>query len=106
MKPVVLIVGKLRDVVSKTANDLDGMPVQWLGAHNREEVIAQLEAEPRISCVIMGSGLDDRLRGDLIGVIGSRQPNASIHLRDRSVGPEGLTPFVQKVVSGMFDTRQ
>ncbi len=103
MKPVVLLVGKLRDVISKTAHDLESMPVQWLGAHNREEVIAQLEAEPRISCVIIGSGLDDRIRGELIGVIGSRQPNATIHLRDRSVGPEGLTPFVRRVVSGMFE---
>ena len=32
------------------------MPVEWLGAHNRDEVIRQLEAEPGIVCVVMGAG--------------------------------------------------
>ncbi len=101
MRPVVLLVGKLPNVIGGVAKKLDDLPIEWLGAHNRDEVIAQLEAEPRIACVVMGAGLDDTIRGELIGVIAARRPDISIHLKDRSSGPDGLAPFVRKVVEGL-----
>jgi hypothetical protein len=101
MKPVVLLVGRLPGVIGETARDLADVPVEWLGAHNRDEVIQQLEAEPGIACVVMGAGLDDQVRGELIGVIAQRRPDISIHLKDRSSGPDGMTPFVRRVVEAM-----
>ena len=86
MKPVVLLVGRLPGVIGATAQKLADMPVEWLGAHNRVEVIRQLAAEPRIACVVMGAGLDDDIRGELIGVIAERRPDISIHLKDRELG--------------------
>ena len=64
-------------------------------------MIRQLAAEPRIACVVMGAGLDDDVRGELIGVIAERRPDISIHLKERSTGPDGLAPFVRKVVEAM-----
>ena len=105
MKPVVLLVGKLPGVIGGIAQKLQDLPVEWLGAHDRAEVIRQLEAEPKIACVIMGAGLDDTIRGELIGVIASRRPDIPIHLKERSSGPDGLAPFVRRIVEGTVLTR-
>jgi hypothetical protein len=100
MRPVVLLVGRLPGVIGSIAQKLQDLPVEWLGAHNREEVIRQLEAEPGITCVIMGAGLDDVVRGELVGVIAQRRPDIPIHLKERSSGPDGLAPFVRRIVEG------
>ena len=105
MRPVVLLVGRLPGVIGNIAQKLQDMPVEWLGAHNRDEVIRQLEAEPKIACVVMGAGLDDTIRGELISVIAQRRPDISIHLKDRSSGPDGMAPFVRKVVEAMVLAR-
>ncbi|BBU57225.1 hypothetical protein KU6B_34900 [Mameliella alba] len=98
MKPVVLLVGRLPAVVETVARELEDLPVQWLGAHNRDEVVSQLESEPDIATVVMGAGLDDRVRGDLIGVIAGLRPDLCIHVKDRASGPAGMAPFVRGVV--------
>ena len=59
MRPVVLLVGRLPGVIGSIAEKLQDLPVEWLGAHDRDEVVRQLEAEPGIVCVVMGAGLDD-----------------------------------------------
>ncbi|NND69959.1 MAG: hypothetical protein HKN43_00105 [Rhodothermales bacterium] len=99
MVPVILLVGRLPSVVEDIESQLDDLPIEWLGAHDREEVIRQLEAEPNICSVIIGAGLDDTIRGDLIGIIASRRPDICIHLKDRKSGPAGMAPFVRRVVS-------
>lgn len=98
MTPVVLLVGRLPDVVRTVATELDDLPIQWLGAHDRNEVIKQLESEPNIRCVVIGGGLDDTVRGDLVGVIASRRPDLPIHIKDRASGPEGMAPFARRLV--------
>ena len=100
MKPVVLLIGKLPHVIGNVARQLQHLPIEWLGAHDHPEVVRQLETEPNISCVIMGAGLDDQIRGDLIGVIATLRPDVCIHLKDRASGPDGLVPFVERVVAG------
>lgn len=101
MKPVVLLVGKLPGIVGHLADELEDMPIRWLGAHDHGEVVRQLETEPEISCVIMGAGLDDGIRGDLIGIIAAIRPDISIHLKDRSSGPDGMAAFVRRVAAAM-----
>jgi hypothetical protein len=101
MTPVVLLVGKLPGIVGHLADDLEDLPVRWLGAHDHGEVVRQLESEPGIVCVVMGAGLNDDVRGDLIGVIAAIRPEISIHLKDRESGPEGMAAFVRKVVNGV-----
>lgn len=105
MKPIVLLVGRLPNIVSHITPELEDLPVEWLGAHNREEVIRQLEAEPNITVVVMGAGLGDNVRGELIGVIAHRRPDLSIHLKDRDSGPVGMAPFTRKVVEAMVLAR-
>ncbi len=101
-KPVVLLVGKLPGIVGHLADELEDLHIRWLGAHDHGEVVAQLQKEPGIACVIMGAGLDDSIRGDLVGVIASIRPDISIHLKDRSSGPSGMAPFVRRVVNAMI----
>ncbi len=98
MKPVVLLVGRLPSVVEDASRELEDLPVQWLAAHDRDEVVAQLEREPAIATVVMGAGLNDRLRGELIGVIAGIRPDLCIHVKDRASGPAGLAPFARRVV--------
>jgi len=98
MKPVVLLIGRLPNVIGDVARQLDHLPIRWLGAHDPDEVRRQLDAEPRIACAIMGAGLDDKVRGELVGTLAARRPDICIHLKDRASGPEGLVPFVERVV--------
>ena len=98
MKPVVLLIGRLPNVIGDVARQLEHLPIRWLGAHGPDEVRRQLDAEPRIACAIMGAGLDDKVRGELVGIIAARRPDICIHLKDRASGPEGLVPFVERVV--------
>lgn len=98
MHPVVLLIGKLPHVIGNVAKELDHLPIRWLGAHDHAETVRQLDSEPGIACVIMGAGLDDQLRGDLVGLIATLRPDNCIHLKDRASGPEGLVPFVERVV--------
>ncbi len=98
MKPVVLLIGRLPNVIGDVAQKLEHLPIEWLGAHDQEEVKRQLETERRIACAIIGAGLDDRVRGELVGIIASRRPDICIHLKDRQSGPDGLVPFVERVV--------
>lgn len=102
MKPVVLLIGKLPGIVGHLADELEDLPIRWLGAHDHGEVVRQLETEPEIACVIMGAGLDDDIRGDLVGIIAAVRPDLSIHLKDRASGPDGMAAFVRRVVSGMI----
>jgi hypothetical protein len=100
MEPVVLLVGRLPHVIGNVARQLDDLPIRWLGAHDHGEVVRQLDTEPGIQCVIMGAGLDDNIRGDLIGIIAGKRPDICIHLKDRASGSEGMVPFVRQVVEG------
>ena len=88
MKPVVLLIGKLPNVIGDVARRLDHLPIQWLGAHDQDEVRRQLDAEPNIASAIMGAGLDDKVRGEIVGIIAARRPDICIHLKDRASGPE------------------
>jgi len=101
-KPVVLLVGKLPGVIGGIARELEDLPIRWLGAHDHGEVVAQLQKESGIACVNMGAGLDDSIRGDLIGVIASIRPDLTIHLKDGASGPGGMAPFVRRVVNAMI----
>lgn len=102
MNPVVLLVGRLPHVIGNVASELDHLPIRWLGAHDHGEVIRQLGTEPDIACVIMGGSLDDDIRGDLIGIIAENRPDICIHIKDRASGPEGMVPFVERIVEGRF----
>lgn len=101
MQPVVLLVARMPNV-HEVAEKLDHLPIQWLGAHDHAEVVRQIETEPRIECVIMGAGLDDRTRGDLVGLIAQLRPDICMHLKDRASGPQGLVPFVQEIVENLI----
>ncbi len=97
MQPIVLLVGRMPNI-GKVVEQLDHLPIQWLGAHDHAEVVRQLETEPRIECVIMGAGLDDSVRGDLVGLIADLRPDICMHIKDRASGSEGLAPFVERIV--------
>jgi hypothetical protein len=101
MKPVVLLVGRLPGIAGRMETALGDLQVEWLGAHSRDDVVRQLDAEPNIRCVVIGGTLNDEIRGDLIGAIASRRPDLTIHLKDRDSGPEGMPGFVRKVVEAM-----
>ena len=102
MKPVVLLIGRLPGIVGHLADQLEDLPIRWLGAHDHGEVVHQLEKEQGIALVIMGAGLDDGIRGDLVGVIASIRPDVSIHLKDRASGPEAMAEFMRRVATAML----
>lgn len=98
MKPVILLVGRLHDVIANVAEQHRDLPVEWLGAHTLDEVRQQLDAEPAIATVIIGGSLDDQTRGALIGQIAARRPDLNMHFKNRAEGPAGMAPFVRRIV--------
>lgn len=98
MKPVVLLVGKLRNVIGDVPKHLDDLPIRWLGAHDHAEVMRQLEGEPAIACVIIGGSLEDSVRGDLVAMIAGQRPDICIFVKDRASGPDAMVAFVRRVV--------
>ena len=99
MKCVVLMLWRLSNIVEDGARSLKGLPVQWLTAHNRDEVMSQPDAEPDIASVVIGAGLGNTIRGDLVGVIAARRPDQCIHLKDRFSGSAEMGRFVHRVVA-------
>ena len=105
MKPVVLLVGRLPSVVDDVVQSLGDLPIEWLAAHDRDEVARQLDAEPNIVSVVIGAGLDDTIRGDLIGVIASRRPDvhstrSGSRARQARVLDEGRVTYDTLVAEG------
>ena len=98
MKPVVLLVGKLRDVVNSVSQDLSYMPVEWLGAHSIDDVNEQLDNEPRVASVIIGGTLDDRTRTQIVTSILSKRSDLCIYIKDRDSGPEAFQSFARSIV--------
>ncbi len=102
MKPVVLLIGKLRQVIGSVPQQLDHLPVNWLGAHDHAEVMHQLDHEPNIACAIIGGSLPDDVRGDIVAMIASQRPDICIHVKDRASGPDAMADFVERVVRMQF----
>ena len=101
MTPVVLLVGQLENVISSAATDLNDRPVRWLGAHSREQVVEQLEAEPAIAAAIIGGTLPDQVRGDIVAAIAAARPDICIYVKARASGPDAFKDFVSQVVDRM-----
>ena len=94
----MLLIGKLPEVLGSVARDLNYLSIERLGAHDADEVLLQLESEPRITTVIIGCSLDDRVRGDLVCVIARRRPDLRNHVKDPALGPGAMLVFVQLIV--------
>lgn len=101
MTPVVLLVGQLKNVLNAAAAKLDHMPVRWLGAYNREQVLEQLDSEPGIAAAVIGGTLDDAVRGEIVAAIANRRPDICIYVKDRASGPDAFVGFAEKVVRTM-----
>jgi DNA-binding NtrC family response regulator len=83
-KNAVLLMGRLPDIVKNVSDSLADMPVRFVGATNADEVRHKLKDKPDIALAVMGAGLDDATRGDLIEIIADARPDMTIHLKDRS----------------------
>ena len=99
----VLLMGRLSDIVDNVARALNDMPLSFVGATNADEVKQRLKDHPEIALAVMGAGLDDAMRGELIEIIAAARPDVTIHLKDRDSGPGGMSPFVRRVTTAMFD---
>ena len=99
----ILLMGRLPDIVENVSRALDDMPVAFVGATSADEVKQKLEMHPEIALAVMGAGLDDATRGELIEIIAAARPDVTIHLKDRDSGPGGMSPFVRRVTTAMLD---
>jgi len=100
----VLVMGRLASITANISAKLADLPVDWAGATTIDEVRDALDSHSDISIAIMGAGLDDATRGDLISLIAELRPDISIHLKDRNSGPDGMAPFVRSVVQALVLT--
>jgi hypothetical protein len=97
MNPVVLLVGRLPHVTDTVAKELEDLPIQWLGAHDRRELEFQLQAEPNIRTVVVDAGLDDQLRGELVPVVARHRPDLCVHFQDHASGEAGFAKFAHRI---------
>ena len=55
-----------------------------------------------IDMVIMGAGLDLEVRLEIVKYIFTVSTSTTVHMKDRDSGPQGMLPFVNGVLTGLF----
>lgn len=98
----VLVMGRKPGIVKAVKLQFGDLGVSWVEVGNFADVSTSLDAHPDIAIAIMGAGLDDKTRGELIGLIARKRPDISIHLKDRKSGPTGMAPFVAQLVKSFI----
>lgn len=99
--PIVLLLGRKGIAVDEVRRKLSVDNVTLLGGTNLEEVKSAF-AEHDIGCVIMGAGIDIRDRLDIVEHVFNVSRSTTVHMKDWDSGPQGMLPFVDNVLKGLF----
>ena len=95
-----LILGRKGTVVNEVAKAINLTNIELFEGTSLEEVKNTMESHD-IDVVIMGAGLDIKLRLEIIEYVFSQSKSTTVHMKDWDSGPGGILPFVLKVLTGM-----
>lgn len=96
--PVVLLLGRKGINVEKVQSELSTKNAKLLGGTNLDDVKSAFNQHD-IDTVIMGAGIDLQDRLVIIEFICNASKSTSIHMKDWNSGPQGMLPFVDRILS-------
>jgi hypothetical protein len=98
----VLLLGLLPNLVDDFRRQLDMSDLELLGGTGVDDVRSAF-AQADVDHVILGGGLDLRIRLEAVQEVFQSSDRATVHLKDHLSGPEGFVPFVRSVLRGLND---
>lgn len=99
----ILLVGRLLKNIP-TKNEVPFDNIELLVASTLEEVEQAFEKNNnRIDIVISGGGIELEKRLEIVKYIFETSNATSVHLKDIDSGPEGFTPFINKLLKGLLN---
>lgn len=97
----VLLLGRTQFDEEATRSSIDpALDVEILTANSLNDVRDALSKHD-IDVVIVGAGLDETTRVDVVRHVITASPTTTVHLKDRASGREGMMPFVNGVLTGL-----
>ena len=105
-RKTVLLLGRTDIVVEDAERRLGMSDVRLLGGTGLADVRRAFSTESSIDHVIMGAGLDLQTRLDIVREVFELSDRTTVHLKDRTTGPEGFLPFVRAVLHGLRELPQ
>ena len=102
MKKHVLLVGRTDAVLNDAREGVGAQDAVLFSATTLDEVRKVLNEHP-VDIVIIGAGLDLEVRLQIVRHILSVSSSTTVHLKDLDSGPQGMRPFVERVLKGFVD---
>ncbi len=102
MKKNVVLVGRTDVVLNDAREGVAAHDAVLFSATTLDEVRNVLNEHP-VDIVIIGASLDLEVRLQIVRHILSVSRSTTVHLKDVASGPQGMRPFVERVLRGFVD---
>jgi hypothetical protein len=99
-----LLLGRKGMIVDDVKKSIYATDINLYGGTSLQDVKDTFDQQ-NIDIVIMGAGLDINDRLDMIKYIFESSMSTTVHMKDWDSGPDGMLPFVNGVVNGLFDKK-
>jgi hypothetical protein len=96
----VLLLGRREAVIDDVKRHLDLADIQLIGETGLDDVRSAF-ARASIDHVIMGAGIDLETRLQIVHEVFQLSDSTTVHMKDRTTGPQGFRPFVRSVLGGL-----
>src|SRR4030095_14844988 len=102
----ILLVGKQLSSVPPL-DQLTIKDVQYFAAPDLKTAQQVFEENNNaIDIVIMGAGIELEKRLEVVRYVFNTSNTTTVHMKDREKGPEGVVPFINRVLSGLLGDKQ
>lgn len=101
MNKNVLLLGRKEFVLDDVRSELSVKNVSFHSGTSLDDV-RQLFNDQHVDAVIMGAGLELGLRLRIVDHIFSVSNGTTVHMKDWDSGPEGMLPFIDKILTGLM----
>jgi DNA-binding NtrC family response regulator len=97
----ILLVGRTRSVLDDVRNSLAADNIAVLSSTSLDDVKAAF-AEHTPDVVVIGAGMDLESRLAIVRHVFEVSTRTTVHMKDQDSGPEGMGPFVNRVLRGFL----
>lgn len=88
MEPNILLIGRNLDTLEILQNELEKFDRRIVYANSEQQIISNLKME-NVDLIVVGAGLPNEIKDELVSVIAKTAPKIELHLMERL---PGITP--------------
>lgn len=96
----VLLLGRSEAVIDEVKRHLEISGIKLIGGTGLDDARSAF-ATASIDHVIMGAGIDLETRLEIVREVFRSSDSTTVHMKDRSTGPQGFLPFVRSLLRGL-----